>query len=239
MTLPNPADAFGVLLRVAASEPRVAAFEFATIDFAPLLNDRGPLNPSDTVVIDRALQLREQLRLPFWDGVMLESSRAEMRPACVLKAATFHQSLEGKVECVSVDKLDIIELESLSQTAQSQNKLLAVTSMVRMRDGSERHMPLLDFHTAYSERGTALIAEIIPLLGISGALLKSGKSYHFYGDSLLTSQELTVFLGKALLFAPIVDRAWIAHQLIECRCALRISPRTEYGGVPLFLRYVG
>jgi hypothetical protein len=40
------------------------------------------------------------------------------------------------------------------------------------------------------------------------------------------------FLGRALLFAPIVDRAYLAHQLLERRCALRISAVGDEKPVP-------
>jgi hypothetical protein len=52
------------------------------------------------------------------------------------------------------------------------------------------------------------------------------------GWDLLPDESLVRFLGKVLLFAPIVDRAWVAHQLIEGACALRISSRAGYGGPP-------
>lgn len=237
MTLdtPNPADVFGLLLTIASSNPDLAAFELATLDFAPLVDAREPLSAIDSSAVARALELRETLRMPFWDGLMLAASRSGAVPKGALKAAAYHQKLENKVEWLATDKLDVLQLQRMSQKAYNKSQLLAVTSSVRMRDGSVKHLPLLDFHTGYSEHATSLITEILQLLGVSGTLLKSGKSYHFYGEALLTCQELTAFLGNALLFAPIVDRAWIAHQLIKGRCALRISPREEYGGVPVFV----
>lgn len=234
----NPTDAFGLLLTITSSNPEIAELEFATLDFAPLMDSRGPLNAIDTIVVARALELRESLRLPFWDGVMLAGSHSDSTPTGTLKTAIFHQKLESKVEWISANNLTISLLQNMSQKAHSDKQMLAITSSVRMRDGSVKHLPLLDFHIGYSEHATSLITEIIPLLGVSGLLLKSGKSYHFYGETLLTYQELLGFLGKALLFAPIVDRAWIAHQLMEGRCALRISPREEYGGAPVFIRQV-
>jgi hypothetical protein len=235
---PNPADAIGVLLGIAASTPEVAAFGFASIDFAPLLEVRCPLTAADSFAVARALEHRATLHLPFWDGVMLAASWGDSIPPGALKAAAYHQTLENKIEWVDRNELNILKLRRMSQKACIKNQLLTVTSSVQMQDGSVKHIPLIDFHVEYSEHATSLIAEVIPLLGVSGSLLRSGKSYHFYGEALLTGGELTRFLGKALLFAPIVDRAWIAHQLIESRCALRISPRPEYGGVPVFVRRV-
>jgi hypothetical protein len=235
---PKPADAFGLLLAIASGKRDIVAFQFATLDFAPLLDARSSLTAVDSFAVTRALELRTTHHLPFWDGVMLAASQSDTIPTGALKAAAYHQTLAGKIQWVAADNLNIPSLQSMSQSAHGQKRLLALTSSVQMRDGSVRHLPLLDFHTAYSEHTTCLIAEVISLLGASGSLLRSGKSYHFYGDALLTSDEMIAFLGKALLFEPIVDRAWIAHQLIEGRCALRISPREEYGGVPAFVRRV-
>jgi hypothetical protein len=72
-----------------------------------------------------------------------------------------------------------------------------------------------------------------------GFLVETDKSYHFYGTKLLEEKELVEFLGRALLFAPIVDRAWISHQLIELCCALRISSRQPDGKPLAVIRLVG
>jgi hypothetical protein len=44
---------------------------------------------------------------------------------------------------------------------------------------------------------------------------------------------LLTMLAKALLFAPIIDRAWVAHQMIERACGLRISPGKTYSQGPI------
>ncbi len=233
----NPIDAFELLLEL-SSKPEVTALQFATLDFAPLLEARSELSDADSAAVGRALELRQTLHLPFWDGVMLAGSHGEVIPMGALKGAVYHQELDSKVEWIRVEKLGIARLQRMSQKAQNEKRLLAVTSSVQVRDGSVKQLPLLDFHVGYSDHATRLIAEIMPLLGVSGALLRSGKSYHFYGESLVTDAELAAFLGRALLFAPIVDRAWIAHQLIEGCCALRISPHSELEGIPILIQYV-
>ena len=83
-----------------------------------------------------------------------------------------------------------------------------------------------------------MVVSSLKLLKQPGALLSSGKSYHFYGANLLTDEDLRIFLGRALLFAPITDKTWIAHQLIEGSCALRISSRKDYGGPPKIIAII-
>jgi hypothetical protein len=47
----------------------------------------------------------------------------------------------------------------------------------------------------------------------------------YYGDAMLDDRGLTRFLARCLLFAPVIDRAWVGHQLLESACALRISAK--------------
>lgn len=225
-------SALDLLIQLAAVNPQIKTLELAMLDFAPPVESRTTLDTADEEAVSRALELRAKLRLPFWDGVMLASSELEQAPRGVLNAAVFHQAVENKVMRVEIDTLAVSTLRAAIAEAERRERLLAVTSLVHLRGGGVAHIPLLDFHVAYSEQATSLLQQIVPILGVPGTLLRSGKSYHFYGATTLTTSELAPFLGKALLFAPIVDRAWVAHQLIEGRCALRISPRREYGGPP-------
>ncbi len=76
-------------------------------------------------------------------------------------------------------------------------------------------------------------------MGVGGGfLLQSGESYHFYGKGLLDDRALVRFLGQALLLAPVIDRAWIAHQLIEGASALRISKKPSGSGEPVVVRAI-
>jgi hypothetical protein len=224
-----------VLLGLVLANPSIAALQFATLEFAPNLDKRAKLGDGDLVVVSQALELRSSLHLPFWDGIMLSAGNLEHVPVGALRAAAFHQGLEGKLKRITSKELTRARLTEETTNAAAAGRLLAVTSLVEMEDGSFKHLPMLDFHIGYSDSATKLVVEVIKSLESSGTLLKSGKSYHFYGGSLLSARELQAFLGRALLYTPIIDRAWTAHQIIEGRCALRISPRPEYGGAPSIL----
>jgi len=50
--------------------------------------------------------------------------------------------------------------------------------------------------------------------------------------SLIAKEDFQVFIGAAMLFVPIVDRAYLAHQLLEGRCALRLTPGGGKSQVP-------
>jgi len=223
------------LYDLAKTNRQIEFLEFATLNFAPSIEKRFALSSEDQAIVTEGLHLRSSLNLPFWDGVMLSASRTDVVPEGVLKAATFHQSLPRELLRIPAASVTLDGLNTLSSAASKSGKLLVLTSLVADTNG-ERHLRLLDFHCAYSASTTALVGAVIDLLGCHGTLLSSGKSYHFYGDPLLNGNDLRRFLGHALLFEPIVDRAWIAHQLIEGCCALRVSDRPEYGGPPVVIQ---
>jgi len=113
------------------------------------------------------------------------------------------------------------------------------SSAVALSSGPSMHIPLIDFHCPFGRENEELSACASKLLDPKGGyLLSSGQSYHFYGKSLLNEDELPAFLGRALLLSPIVDRSWVAHQLIEGACGLRISARLPNGDVPRLVREV-
>jgi hypothetical protein len=104
------------------------------------------------------------------------------------------------------------------------NGMLVLSSSVRLFGPSQAHIPMIDFRCPATTKNRELAIRACRLLDRAGGyLLESGHSYHFYGKSLLTPNELLALLGRMLLLSPIIDRAWIAHQLIEGACGLRIS----------------
>jgi hypothetical protein len=228
--------ALSLLGELASDLPVGAALSFVTFDFAPEIEKRSRLDPAEKASVVTGLHLRETLRLPFWEGVLLAASTGECAGGeGLIKAAEFHQTIGSRRTWLSVREVEPARLEAMCAKAQQNGEMLAVTSAIRLPDGAIQHVPMMDFHLAYSNRATALLMKLVSRWNVPGVLLRSGKSYHFYGRTLLDQTDLARFLGRALLYTPIVDRAWIAHQLIEQSCALRISARPQYGGTPTLL----
>lgn len=95
-----------------------------------------------------------------------------------------------------------------------------------MADGSVCHIPMIDFHIPASETNLRVVCDVCEALGLNnGYLLESGVSYHFVGANPVSEEELMRILIDALLFCPIVDGAWICHQLKERSCSLRIDKK--------------
>ncbi len=110
------------------------------------------------------------------------------------------------------------------------HEALTVLSRVRTRQGYF-HIPLLDMDLPINEAGPNDAEEAVRGLGIQhGAILNSGKSYHFWGLELLSEVEWKTFMYRALLLDR-VDSRWIGHRLLDGHANLRISQKR--GQVPI------
>jgi hypothetical protein len=218
-----------IIKYILTSHLQIKGIFFTEPSFPPSLQERFDLSSSDGQTVQQALDLRRQYDLPFWDGVMLSLFRARDVSERILKEATLHQKTSKLSFAIPFGERDVAEIRARLRQVQ-QTKMLAICSEVRLTDGSTKHIPMMDFHCPVGPQSLDLSAKVAKLLGVGGGfLVETDKSYHFYGTTLLTQTEMVEFLGRATLFSPIVDRAWIAHQLIELCCALRISDRQPEG----------
>ena len=203
--------------------------------FRPPVSRPIQQDPSISVMeqslIAHGLAIREELSLPFWDSLLLYVSTHTMKVQGVLKRATLHnpQDMDSvpmlQDDCTETRLREIIEVLSVG-------RILAISSKISTKQGDVLHLPMLDFHYPASPDNDSLVKDIIMEIGVGGYIAKSGRSYHFYGRTLVDEQSLITILAKSLLFCPIIDRAWIAHQLLERACGLRISPGKDYRKCP-------
>ncbi|WP_285790631.1 hypothetical protein [Micromonospora sp. NBRC 101691] len=193
--------------------------------------------PELKAVIQASLRLRSDHGVPFWDAMMLNSlSQPEDVRSILLDACGLHQPMSAAVaqHRISVTDLDSPTLRSILTTAK-EGSISVFSSRLVMPDGTENHLPLLDFRLPVSATSSAIIEDVVRRLELQGIVLESGNSYHFYGRRLLSPKELRELLGRAILYAPIVDYRWIAHQLVEGACALRISRGKSFSYSPRVL----
>src|SRR5208282_912323 len=149
----------------------------------------------------------------------------------VLKRVTHHNPQD--LDSFPINRSDCSEtrLREIIEDLPA-NRMLALSSRVLTKRREVLHLPMLDFHCPASRENEVLVKAVIGEIGLEGYIAKSGASYHFYGCTLVDEQSLITILGKSLLFCPIIDRAWIAHQLIERACGLRISAGKSYEKCP-------
>ena len=109
------------------------------------------------------------------------------------------------------------------------NDVLSVVSRVGTKEGNCMHIPLMNFHL---EGGFGL-REIKQVLAHAcpkrrGALLKSGRFYHYYGDFLLGQREWEAFLGLFLIPVHLVHPSYIGHGLKYGYNTLRLTSGRNY-----------
>jgi hypothetical protein len=203
--------------------PRILDVSILTYRQPPPVEERSAISSADVERLVLALALRGREGMPFWDAVMLSCfNNRNDTPEGLLQAALFHQPMKS---CRDLISRSTIVAGGFEQIALSEGGILAVGSEVSISDLGRLHLPLLDFHCRESPENDRLVESVCRLLfDCTVAICRSGKSYHAYGLMAVTLDELRQFLYRALLFAPVVDRAYVAHQLIEGQCALRISP---------------
>ncbi len=93
---------------------------------------------------------------------------------------------------ISADKVNKKNLLSISDNFFKKEKILGIASKVTMKDGSEAHIPMMDFGCSIEEENLAKIEQI--MIPYHGFILESGNSYHFWGSQLMTKNKWQGFL---------------------------------------------
>lgn len=159
----------------------------------------------------------------YGSGVLLRFSRYLYRPKSrVDERVSFEMSIS------QVDEGWLLrEFEGLGARYE-----LAIESRVKV--GREtRHIPMLDFR-GMTKGQLLAIMEVFPKELVEGVdVYFSGRSFHAYFPSLLTSRQWVKFMGSSLLCntpsdPSVVDQRWVGHRLVSGFSALRWSSNTPH-----------
>jgi hypothetical protein len=215
-------QALGVLL---SSLQEVQEVRLAECRPLPALQVRLDFTEAERGVFEKALDLRLRTGLSFWDAALLTLPQVP-EAVRLLDAAMVHVSFRGRERRLAWASAIAGGIErACAGFSAASDANLAFLSEVVCCGGLLRHLPMVDFHASKSDPNRRIVTAVAERIFPRGAiLLESGESYHAYGTELLSESDFRTFIGRALLFAPIVDRAYLAHQLIEGRCALRLTP---------------
>ena len=183
-----------------------------------LIQERIDLNGELNETFNSALYFREKYNLPFWDGFNLNLFGKKLSDFDFLDNILFHNS--------SI-KIENIKREDFSTILNSNFKEYTAFCSLVYVNNLPKHIPVLDFHIPVSLNNKIICENVLRHLGLKGYLLDSGKSYHFIGNITIDDSSLKNLLYKALLLTPIIDRAWISHQLIQGYCCVRISKKYD------------
>jgi hypothetical protein len=230
------ADALDVVTALCRMHPQVARVSFLT--YAPSLGLEERLRESHPVLrplFDKATQLRavSEQSMPYWESVLVAAWSGPHLNLMLTEALRHdHEREPSRRFDVGVEE---INREYLRRTASQlpPGMVLGLTSACWLRDGSIRHIPMMDFRVIPQSREMNSLQMALETLGIlSGIVLESGRSYHIYGSELLDPSGWIQFMSKCLLIAPIVDARYIAHRLIEGSCVLRLTATDRKPKIP-------
>lgn len=220
----NSIDILKIIAKENSTIESLSFYEFNSYD---LIQDRINLNekPLD-IVFSKALELRELYHLPFWDSFNVSLFDNKINNFDFLKEIHFHNKPIKKM---------VIEKDDFMIKRIRFDNYTGFVSKINS-DFSDLHLPVLDFHIPTSRENQKICSNILVHLNLKGYLLNSGKSYHFIGKEIMNYERLQNILFNSLLFSPIIDKSWIAHQLIQKYCCLRVSKK--YGRLPFLVEEI-
>ncbi|MBN2316506.1 MAG: hypothetical protein JXM79_21440 [Sedimentisphaerales bacterium] len=217
---------------VISSLPDVQEMAVAQYSVPPPIQARACLTGEEQQLVARAAKARETTRLSFLEVLLEMSASAHLAIDGILDAVSYHQ--KHSVNRTWLSRKEVLKGGLLRVCAKPpSSNPLAFLSKVRTGSDSFNQIPLLDFHIEKSKQSLSMVQSIAQrLLDKEYLVLETERSYHVVGLQLLTENQAMLFLSKAILFSPITDHAYIAHQLLEGESALRITSHTNADDVP-------
>lgn len=137
------------------------------------------------------------------------------------------------------------ELDIIIQKNEEKNQAVTISSLTKAyseaKKSQEYHIPMLDFSVKKSPCNKRLMIDALRRSIESktipeGVLLETDKSYHYYGRTLLNTNEWAQFMAYALLMQPkgrhLIDCRWIGWRLRAGFGMLRLNRKHKNGTVP-------
>lgn len=211
-----------VISVISKENPAIDSFSFHEFQQQRLVQDCiGFCGEKEQRMFDYALQKKKE-GVPFWDGIMLSVIGKDDYSEEIFRLALRHNE-HPFLTYVKRDDL----MPWIYAPNRSIDRVAFCSKVIMANDHKEElHLPLIDFHIPVSDTNVRLVESVCKILEIGdGWLLNSGESYHFIGSRPIKYEDLMVLLYKALMFTPIIDKAWISHQLREGSCSLRIGKK--------------
>jgi len=124
-------------------------------------------------------------------------------------------------EIFTLDRREIMsntKLKEIRMNLNDENFVIAVLSKVKIKGKIIRHIPIMDFSCDESNNSLERIKYFLKEISQQGAILCSGRSYHYYGIDLMTQDEWLNFLADCGL-SGLADSRYIMHRLKD-RCGI-------------------
>lgn len=211
-----------VLYYIGKHNESIESFSFHTFPSQKLIQHQLSIwRTIEQKHFDKAIRIRNMLKLPFWDSVMITTFNNSYFSENLLKAALYHNHSNSIFHLATEEIIN-------SPLLNSSNQRVAVCSRVLMKDKRIMHIPMFDFHIPISDVNLNIVECVCNILKLGpGFILNSGESYHFISLSIVSWDELYALLSKAIRFSPIIDKTWVSHQLEEKACSLRVDKKND------------
>lgn len=228
-------------LRVLSTEvPIISELNFRTYLLAPGLDER--LQSKELIeapILAKIEQLRNDYGGSLWDAtlkiLMLEGKGV---PRALLNEAAVHNhNARERSFTITNDEFVKHGIDMIIR-GLADDEGLAISSRLRMRNGFNAHLPMLDFACKPSALNLEAVEYFLRAIDQSGVVLNSGNSYHFVGTSLLTTDEWLRFMGQSLLFTPLIDARYIGHRLYDGESYLRVFANNKLTKEPFIESFV-
>jgi hypothetical protein len=195
-----------------------------------LLSELPTLSPSITSV-----SLNTYAPSPVLAARLENKDVVRSAPGRFVREALRHRGYVGPIVEMPVDQLRL----ALAGDPPS-GEVRGFCSRVTLRGGEIAQLPLLDFQCEVRELNVDAIRVALELLGQRrGALLESGRSYHYYGYDPLNQKEWRQFMSRAVLLDPLVDIRYVAHCMIDDLACLRLDAQLAHPTEPVVVAQLG
>ena len=238
MKVRNGTTASKLLIKWIGSLKHIQEVTFIQYELVPSARRRSVPDLGQYQVILKKQRVRGPIWIPDYEVAVAAQHRDWGRSLEIWANVARHDTNpENRYRIpVSRDKINTEYIKALQR--ERKGYVLAVSSLVRIESGHERHIPMMDFQCPVEDALYLdyLIAGLKSFAPAPGVILDSGRSYHYYGCALLTSEEWRKFLGQCLLLVPLTDIRYVGHRLFDGECVLRIGQDPEHPKVPRVVR---
>lgn len=187
------------------------------------IEERIQFGPIEKEQFKNAIQIKAAAKISFWESLMLSFFNREHFSEDIIHQMLNHHTRRDKF---SVGREEV--LDGHLEQYRDLNDNIAINSKVQMNDGKVRHLVLLDFHIPETPLNQKVVESVLNSFNLSnGYLLKSGKSYHYISNFVVSKIRLNQILNRSLFYSPIIDKYWVAHQLMDKSCSIRITRKKD------------
>jgi hypothetical protein len=189
----------------------------------PSVQARSQLSEKELEITSKAALIRKNNWFSYIEILLELSAKADFVTEGILDAVNYHQGHTKERIWLNKEQIVAEELVRISNADKLKHPV-ALCSKVSAKENNQLHIPLLDFHVEKTAMAFEMVKHITrTLFGSDFMVLATNRSFHSIGLTLKYDEEFRQLLARSILFAPIVDNAYVAHQLIEGEAVLRIS----------------